>query len=72
MNVADPEQAEALFVSQLQPSQHPTPDEVAAAIQAALRQWGSAGCAAQTAAEYGEHPDTAPGRMRWALRLLAA
>lgn len=66
------ERAEALFLSDLQPSQHPTPDQVAAAIEAGLRQWGPLGCAAAAAAEYGEHPDTAPTRMRWALQLLAS
>jgi hypothetical protein len=66
------ERAEALFLSDLQPSQHPTPDQIATAIEDALRRWGAAGCAAGTAAEYGEHPDTAPGRMRWALQLLTA
>jgi hypothetical protein len=66
------ERAEALFLSHLQPSQHPTPDQVAAAIEAGLRRWGSAGCAAAAAAEYGDHPDTAPTRMRWVLQLLAS
>jgi hypothetical protein len=61
------EQAEALFVSHLQPSQQPRSDEVAAAIEESLRRWGPAGCAAATAAEYGAHPDTAAPRMRWAL-----
>ena len=64
------ERANALFVSDLQPSQHPTPGQVAAAIEAGLRQLGTAGCAAAAAAEYGEHPDTAPIRMRWALQAL--
>jgi hypothetical protein len=64
------ERAEALFISDLQPSQHPSAAEVAAAIDAAIRHWGSIGCAAAAAAEYGEHPDTAPNRMRWALRQL--
>lgn len=63
------ERAEALFLSDLQPSQHPSPDQVATAIEAGLRKWG-AGCAAAAAALYGEHPDTAPTRMRWALQLL--
>lgn len=63
------ERAEALFLSDLQPSQHPTPDEVASAIEACLRRWGTAGCAAAVAVEYGDHPDTALRRMRWALDL---
>jgi hypothetical protein len=62
--------AEALFLSDLQPSQCPTSEQIAAAVEAALRRLGSVGCAAATAAEYGEHPDTAPARMRWALAAL--
>jgi hypothetical protein len=61
------ERAQALFVSHLQPSQQPRADEVAAAIEDSLRRWGPAGCAAAAAAEYGDHPDTAASRMRWAL-----
>jgi hypothetical protein len=61
------ERAQALFLSHLQPSQQPTPAQVASAIEATLRRYGVAECAAATAAEYGEHPDTAPSRMRWAL-----
>jgi hypothetical protein len=66
------ERAKALFLSELQPSQHPTPEQVAAAIEVGLRRWGNAGCVAAVAAAYGDHPDTAPTRMCWALRVLAA
>jgi uncharacterized membrane protein len=60
--------AEALFASDLQPSDHPTPGQAAAAVLASLRACGGAtGCAAVVAAEYGEHPETAVARMRWAL-----
>ena len=63
--------AEALFVSDLQPSQRPTPRQVATAVLASLRARGGAtGCAAAVAAEYGEHPETAVARMRWALALV--
>jgi len=65
--------AQALFLSYLQPSEHPAPAQVAAAIHASLRcHGGVAGCAAALAAEYGEHPETAAARMRWALSLAAA
>lgn len=64
-------QAEAVFVSDLQPSDQPTPDQVAAAVYASLAACGGAtGCAAGVAAEYGEHPETAVPRMRWALSLV--
>jgi uncharacterized membrane protein len=60
--------AEALFVSALQPSDRPTPAQVQAAISIALRSCGgAAGCALRLAAEYGEHPETAMARMQWAL-----
>jgi hypothetical protein len=63
--------AEALFVSDLQPSQGPTASQVAAAVLASLRaRGGASGCAAAVAAEYGEHPEIAVARMRWALALV--
>jgi hypothetical protein len=62
--------AEALFVSDLQPSDRPTPAQVARAIRIALLSRGGAqGCAAVMAAEYGEHPEAAAIRMRWVLGL---
>jgi uncharacterized membrane protein len=64
--------AEALFVSPLQPTDSPTPTEVRSAIVASFRAYGgAAGCAARCAAEYGEHPDEAADRMRWALAVVA-
>ncbi|GAA0939532.1 hypothetical protein [Virgisporangium aurantiacum] len=63
-------QAEALFASDLQPSELPTAVQVACAIDVSLRTWGGPeGCAAVVAAEYGDHPETAALRMRWALSL---
>lgn len=61
--------AEALFASPLQPSDRPDPRQVEAAAEASLRSLGAAGCAAVMAAEFGEHPETAAARMRWALSL---
>jgi len=62
--------AEALFASDLQPSDRPTDAQVARAIHTSLSaRGGAAGCAAAVAAEYGEHPETAAPRMRWALGL---
>jgi hypothetical protein len=66
-------QAAALFASRLEPSDEPTVAEVVAAIADGLRRCGgAAGCAAILAAEYGEHPEAAAARMRWALALTAA
>ena len=65
--------ATAIFASPLQPSESPGQPEITAAIRVSLlTHGGAAGCAAIVAAEYGEHPDTAVPRMRWALRLAAA
>jgi hypothetical protein len=65
-------QAEALFVSSLQPSDRPTLDEIVAAIGLSLKTRGVSGCADVLAAEYGEHPEEAAHRMRWALSLMAS
>lgn len=65
--------AEALFVSALQPSDQPTTEQVQAAISTALRHCGGPdGCALALAAEFGEHPETAVARMRWAIQVSAA
>lgn len=58
--------ADALFVSALQRSEEPTADQVRQAVVAALRTWGSRGCAEGVAQEFGDHPETATARMRWA------
>jgi hypothetical protein len=62
--------AEALFVSTLQPSGSPSPDQVRRAVGTTLRRLGVRGCAATTAGEFGDHPDTAVARMSWALRMI--
>jgi hypothetical protein len=59
--------AEALFVTNLQRSECPTPDEIKLAVRHAIRQHGgSRNCAALVAHEFGEHPETAVARMQWA------
>lgn len=58
--------AEALFVSDIQPSECPTQDAIAQAITAMLLCYGRDGCAAEFAAQFGDHPDTAARRMCWA------
>lgn len=58
--------ADALFASALQQSDEPTAAQVDQAVTAAIRTHGTRGCAARVAQEYGEHPETAATRMRWA------
>jgi hypothetical protein len=62
--------SEALFASPLQRSDSPTAEQVDQAIVQAVRRWGSRGCAALVAQEFGDHPDTAVPRMRWARHLV--
>jgi hypothetical protein len=59
--------AEALFVSSVQASDLPTVDDVRRAVAASLREYRIRGCAARVAGEFGDHPETAVRRMRWAL-----
>jgi hypothetical protein len=58
--------ADALFVSALQRSGGPSPGQVREAVAAAVRAFGSRGCAERVAQEFGDHPETAAVRMRWA------
>jgi hypothetical protein len=58
--------ADALFASSLQRSDEPTPAQVHQAVAAALAAFGIRGCTARVAQAYGEHPETAVLRMRWA------
>ncbi len=57
---------EALFVSALQRSDVPSAGQVQQAVAAAVRAFGGRGCAERMAQEFGDHPDTAAARMRWA------
>jgi hypothetical protein len=60
--------AAALFVSDVSVADHPTDVEVDQAIRRSLRtHGGSRGCAADLAAAYGDRPELAAPRMRWAL-----
>jgi hypothetical protein len=63
--------ADALFASTLQRSDEPSALQVKQAIAAATRAYGDLGCAARVAQEYGEHPETAASRMRWARTAVA-
>jgi len=59
--------AEALFASDLSAQREHTRTDVAAAIRHAIGVHnGIRGCAGEVAAAYGEHPETAARRMRWA------
>jgi hypothetical protein len=59
--------AAALFVSDLSTSAHLTDTDVEAAIRHSLRtRGGIRGCAADLASAYGDHPELAAPRMRWA------
>ena len=59
--------ADALFASPLQRTGEPSAGQVRQAIATALGVHGAQGCAARVAQAYGEHPETALTRMRWAL-----
>lgn len=62
---------EALFVSDLQGSQCPDPEQVRQAVARAIRALGVRGCCARVAQEFGDHPDTAVARMRWARQVVS-
>ena len=61
---------EALFVSDVQPSDAPTRDVVQQAITQTIIRYGTDGCAATVAAEFGDHPDIAVSRMLWVRRVV--
>jgi hypothetical protein len=63
--------ADALFASALQRSDEPSAVQVRGAITEAIRALGAQGCAARVAQAYGEHPETAVLRMRWARAAVA-
>ena len=57
---------DALFASMLQRSDGPSAGQVRKAAAAAMHAYGSRGCAERVALEFGDHPETAVVRMRWA------
>lgn len=63
--------AEALFVSDLQPSECPDRETIAKAVTAMILRYGSDGCASGVAAEFGDHPEAAVRRMCWVRSELA-
>ena len=58
--------ADALFVSVLQRSDKPSVIQLRRAIATAVHAYGGRGCAQRVAQEFGDHPETAVARMRWA------
>jgi hypothetical protein len=64
-------QADALFASALQRRDKPEIGQVRRAIAAAIAAFGDPGCAQQVAQEFGDHPEAAVIRMRWA-RIMAS
>ncbi len=69
LNVNDA-RCEALFASGLQRSDAPAAEAVTQAISRTVRQLGIRGCASQMAQEFGDHPEPALERMRWARQLV--
>jgi hypothetical protein len=62
---------DALFVSAVQRSDELRAIQVREAVAAAVRRYGPQGCAERVAEEFGDHPDIAAARMRWARRQIA-
>jgi hypothetical protein len=62
---------EALFASYVQSSEDPKPPQIRRAIKETLRRFGVQGCTAVVAQEFGDHPETAVGRMRWAREVVS-
>jgi hypothetical protein len=63
--------ADALFVSALQRSEELDTGQVREAVAMAVRALGGRGCAELVAQEFGDHPETAVARMRWARTVVA-
>jgi hypothetical protein len=61
--------ADAVFVSGLQRRDELSAGQVRQAVAAAVRAFGCSGCAGRVAQEFGDHPETAVIRMRWARRV---
>jgi hypothetical protein len=64
-------EAAALFVSALQRSDAPSAGQIRHAIDAVVRAFGHSECAGRVAQEFGDHPETAAARMRWARETLS-
>jgi hypothetical protein len=64
-------QADALFASALQRSDQLSTSQIRQAVAAAFHEYGAEGCAGRVAQEFGDHPETAAARMRWARTAVA-
>ena len=64
-------QADALFASALQRSDEVNVSQIYQAIAVSLDAYGGPGCAGRVAQEFGDHPETATARMRWARATVA-
>lgn len=67
---ANQERCEALFASALQRSDELTAEAVSEAIRQTAQELGPSGCAGRMAQEFGDHPEAASERMRWARQLI--
>ena len=63
----------ALFLCELQPSEHPDIEQVHAAVRRTVQAYGVRGCLVRVAQAYGDQPKNSPRapRMRWARELVA-
>lgn len=68
INVA---RSHALFLCDLYPSPQPDSEQVHAEIRRTVQTFGVRGCVARVAQEYGDHPETAVARMRWARQVVS-
>jgi hypothetical protein len=66
--IIDDIRTEALFASDVQRSQLPTVELIRTAVNTTVDRLGETRCAEVVAQEFGEHPDCAINRMRWARR----
>lgn len=64
--------ARALFASSLRPCGPLEPAQIRAAIEATMANLGATGCLFAVAQEYGDYPESAARRMRWALSVVGA
>jgi hypothetical protein len=73
MEIFTAARAEALFTSELPTGSEPTSADIRRAIQCAVRTYGGVrGCASQMAYGFGESPEAAANRMRWARSVVIA